>query len=428
MNNSIAKTIFKIGARYRNPGLFAKVLELKESDSYSSDQLMSLQEKKLTRLLKFMVKHSPYYSDLLKDFNYSNALSSLKELPIIQKSDLLANIETLNCYSSIENKIKAETSGSTGQPFQFYKNLDWDTSNRASFIRSYSWYDVKPWELNGYFWGYSLNQDNQRKTKILDTLQNRFRAFSYEENELIQFLNKLKSATYLHGYSSMIYEVAKIALELGMTASDFPQLKMIKGTSEKIYNYYQDPVEKAFGNRIISEYGSAEAGIIAFECPHGHMHINEENVIVEEVDGNAIVTNLNAYSLPIIRYNTGDAIKLDLTTNCKCGRKSKIITEVLGRVGKKIQGKNNTYPSLTFYYIFKNISLEKGSNIQYQAIQKKKGEVDLKVTSALNQNELNWIKEQAQSYFKGDLDIRIMQNQTIHDKMGKLKDFITELD
>ena len=84
----------------------------------------------------------------------------------------------------------------------------------------------------------------------------------------------------MHGYSSVIYEVAQIALELGYTPKDFPQLKLVKGTSEKIYDYYHDPVREAFGHKIVSEYGAAETGIIAFECPHGKMHVNEEGVII----------------------------------------------------------------------------------------------------------------------------------------------------
>lgn len=62
-------------------------------------------------------------------------------------------------------------------------------------------------------------------------------------------------------------------------------------------------MEKAFGAKIISEYGAAESGLIAYECPEcGNMHINMENVIVEESEGEIVVTNLLSRSFPIIRY------------------------------------------------------------------------------------------------------------------------------
>ena len=113
--------------------------------------------------------------------------------------------------------------------------------------------------------------------------------FSYSENEIRKFTSKLKEATFISGYSSMIYEVAKLANKMGLSGSF--NLKMVKGTSEKIYDSYQEEVQKAFGQKMISEYGATEAGIIAFECPEGYMHINMENVILEEVDGEAVVTN-----------------------------------------------------------------------------------------------------------------------------------------
>lgn len=147
-------------------------------------------------------------------------------------------------------------------------------------FRGYKWYGVDPWDRNGYFGGYNIDKKQKLKTAFLDELQNRFRIFSYDEEHIRKFVEKLRGAVYVEGYSSMVYEVAKIVNRLGIN-NDF-HLKMLKGTSEKIYDSYQDEVKKAFGQKIVSEYGSAESGLIAFECPEGgHMHINMENVIVE---------------------------------------------------------------------------------------------------------------------------------------------------
>ena len=88
----------------------------------------------------------------------------------------------------------------------------------------------------------------------------------------------------------MIYEVAKIVNELEL--KDQFNLKLIKGTSEKIYEKYQEEVKKAFGAKIVSEYGAGESGLIAFECPENNkMHINMQNVILEEINGESVVTN-----------------------------------------------------------------------------------------------------------------------------------------
>jgi phenylacetate-CoA ligase len=237
--------------------------------------------------------------------------------------------------------------------------------------RGYAWHDVRPWERNGYLWGYNFSFRRKLKVRILDELQNRFRLFSYDEKEIAEFLLKLEHASYLGGYSSMIYELAKAINRKGN--DNYKNIKKVKGTSEKIFESYQEEVRKAFGKKMISEYGAAETGIIAFECPKGKMHINMETVIVEEEKNEVLVTNLVSRSFPVIRYKLGDYVELDPGTGCDCGRVHPVVKEVLGRTGKVIYGKSGRYPSLTLYYVFKNLAIEKKLILNYVAIQREKG-------------------------------------------------------
>lgn len=291
------------------------------------------------------------------------------------------------------------------------------------------WYGVKPWNRNGYLWGYNFNPFERRKVRVLDSLQNRFRLFSYSEKEMLAFIRKLEKTHYLSGYSSMIYELAKRINMMGLSG-EFPLLKMVKGTSEKIYDSYHTEVEKAFGQRIISEYGSMETGIIAYECPEGHhMHIAMENVIVEELDGNAVITNLCSHSFPIIRYKLGDAIELaDEDYRCSCGREHRVLLSVLGRVGKSVVGNSNSYPSLTFYYVFKNLTLNKGVVVNYQALQKVPGFVQLKIEQPYSDELDASIKEELVKYFRNDVVFDICYGSILHKMDGKLKVFVTEIE
>jgi phenylacetate-CoA ligase len=137
-------------------------------------------------------------------------LSDIKKIPCISKSDLLNNANQIQNIKGYRKLFLSETSGSTGQPLIFYRNSEWDSGTRAAQLRGYSWYDVNPWELNGYFWGYSFDSKKKMVTKLQDVLLNRFRLFSYDKEDVKEFANKLIKATYLEGYSSMIYEVAKV--------------------------------------------------------------------------------------------------------------------------------------------------------------------------------------------------------------------------
>ncbi|WP_333889203.1 hypothetical protein [Sphingobacterium siyangense] len=425
------KLIFKLGALYRNPSLGNSFKELQKTDKASLEEIQKIQERKFAEILDFAFGYSPYYQRKFEELEITRddirSLDDLGKLPILEKDELRAHASKINSTFKFDKVFLSETSGTSGQPLKFIKNEEWDSMNRAAIYRGYSWFGVKPWEKNGYFWGYNLAEKDRRKITLLDRLQNRFRIFSYKEEEIVSFTKKLLTADYLEGYSSMIYEVAKRINKL--PALEKPKnLKLIKGTSEKIYDNYHEETIKAFGAKIVSEYGAAEAGVIAFECPSGSMHINSENVIVEVIDGEIVVTNLISKSFPILRYRLGDRVTLaDPNFRCACGRKHPVILDILGRVGKNIIGKENSYPSLTLYYVFKNLALNKNVTLNYQAVQNEKGRSILKIEQN-NPEYLEDINLELKKYFGQDVEFEMKFGQKLHEMDGKLKDFITTID
>lgn len=422
---SIKEFFFKVGTALRNKSFSTKFELLKSSEFYSVQQLRDIQSKKLSDLLVFAYKNSAFYKTRLDFIEFKESdepFYVLGKLPITSKSDLIEFNDEIHTAKNFkfDKLFFSETSGSSGEALTFYKDEAWDSSNRASIARGMSWHGVDPWERNGYFWGYSFSFFAKIKISIFDWLLNRFRLFSYGDKDIAIFMKKARSATYLHGYSSMIYEVANKLNAAGLTLHN---VKFVKGTSEKIYDHYQEAVIKAFGRKIVSEYGAAETGIIAFECPHGKMHINEETCIVEVIDDRIVVTNLEAYSFPIIRYALGDYVKLS-DQPCTCGRAHQVIDEVLGRVGKNIYGINGTaFPSLTLYYIFKRLALEHSVKLNYKAEQYSKGELVLKIDRRLTDKEKRLVISIADSYFESSISIVVKDNVVVHDRTKKLKDF-----
>lgn len=423
----IHKIIYLFGATARNTGLFSTYRFLKHTENWCISDLRELQLKKLKRLIGDAYSNTVYYRRLLDEAGLKPgdiaSLDDLERIPTLDKKTIRNRRKDLR-NQSIKKLYFAETSGSTGEPLCFYKNLEWDNGTRAAQLRGYSWYNIKPWERNGYLWGYANSAKGKIKTAISDQLMNRFRLFSYQEDEIARFAKKLEHASYLEGYSSMIYEIAR---EINRTEQGPYRMQMVKGTSEKIYDAYQNEVRKAFGTKMISEYGAAETGLIAFECPSGKMHVAMENVIVEEVDGEAVVTNLNSFSMPIIRYRLGDYIELDHTADCTCGMQHMILQDVLGRVGKTIYGANGMYPSLTFYYVFKNYALETGEMLNYQVMQDTKGELLVLLEERHSEAHLTKLREQFFKYFRDDMTIQIKQGVVRQDYNGKYLDFISNL-
>ncbi|APH03561.1 phenylacetate--CoA ligase family protein [Bacillus weihaiensis] len=425
----ISKFVYLLGTQIRNKEIFNKYKFLKSSESWEIDDLKSHQYKKAKELITWAYEHSTFYRELFNEHNVTpedlKSLEDIKLFPTITKQHLVSNNDEILIKNEFNKLFFSETSGSSGQVLTFYRNKEWDAAHRAAMFRGYSWYGVMPWDRNGYFWGYNIDRKKQKKVKFLDFLQNRFRIFSFKEEDVREFAKKLEKADYVEGYSTMIYEVAKLINKKKLN-NNF-NLKMVKGTSEKIYDKYQEEAKRAFGQKIISEYGAAEAGIIAFECPHGHMHITMENMIVEEIDGEAVITNLESKSFPIIRYRIGDYISIDTSTQCSCGMKHPIIKDILGRTGKSIYGHKDSYPSFVLYYMFKNIALEHDINLTYQAIQQVKGQLNINVEEKISDYERNLIEKEANKYFGDDMDYSIQDQMVRVNYKQKVRDFISEV-
>lgn len=108
----------------------------------------------------------------------------------------------------------------------------------------------------------------------------------------------------------------------------------IPGTKQRI--------EQAWGARCYDHVGATEIGGWGFECQaQTGVHINEGEFICEVIDpatgeaaseGELVITNLGRVGSPVIRYRTGDRVKL-LEDRCDCGRTFRRLEGgVIGRI------------------------------------------------------------------------------------------------
>jgi len=425
------KWLFFEGAKRRNPSIFRHYNELKKSEKFSLGELKALNEERLREICKFAFDHSPFYRERFHSLNFNPhqnwSLEGFKRLPYTQKSDLIHQNERIHTPKEFfKKRFYVETSGTSGEILTFFRDESWDSFNRAAIWRGYSWFGANPWDKKLYFWGYNTDPLKKIKLRLMDFTVNRFRLFDYDPKKLKKLESKLAHVEIIEGYSSMIYELANLMEDKNV---EFGLLKLVKGTSEKVFPHYQEIAQKVYGQQIANEYGSTESGIIAFECPHGHMHINMEGVFVEQdpADQGIVVTNLQSFSFPSLRYKLGDQIQLlPESFRCPCGMQSPIIEEVTGRIGKKIVGKLKDYPSLTLYYIFKNIYFNHHRKIDFQAHQYEKGKLEIWVKEPVTEELNRLVINESKKYFS-DIEISIIENYDFRQQSGKLRDFISHL-
>lgn len=418
------KLVFSLLAKIRNPNLF-KIYNYQKLLEKSDDIIIeNIKKSKLRSLLIHANENSKFWNSKFINENinpYSkHPFVELKKIIPINKDDLINNNKFIQNISKGEKHFKASSSGTSGKKLVFLKSEKWDSVNRASIFQGYSWNKCSPFDFKIYFWGLNLNFLTKIKTRFLDSLQNRYRIFSYSIKDYEKISAKKNKIKIIEGYSSSIYEFSKYVIKHKII---FPNLKMVKATSETIQDEYVSSVKKAFGLNLISEYGSAEAGIISFSCQKGNMHVNELNVIVEDYNKEIIVTNLNSHTFPIIKYVQGDYIEYDSKKKCNCGLTSKVISKVYGRVGSMIHGYKSSYGSLLLYNIFKNINTKNKLSLAYHAKQFEKGKIEIYIDGIqLNTWNTDLIFKEFNLYCKNDLKV-IIKEQKITNKTKKTIDF-----
>ena len=119
-------------------------------------------------------------------------------------------------------------------------------------------------------------------------------------------------------------------------------VKAVFSTAEVLYAHQQEIISPFFGGvPVVDSYGSREGGFISHQCEHGTYHILDPNYILEFVkedgspaepdeDGEIVITHLDAWGMPFIRYRTGDVARPG-SGACACGRNWSSMAGIQGR-------------------------------------------------------------------------------------------------
>ena len=115
-------------------------------------------------------------------------------------------------------------------------------------------------------------------------------------------------------------------------------------------------IETGWGARAYDHTGATEVGAWGFMCePQAGIHLNEDEFICEILDpetdtpadeGELVITNLGRIGMPVIRYRTGDYVRLK-SGRCECGRASRVLDGgVIGRLDDALIIRGlNVYPA-----------------------------------------------------------------------------------
>ncbi len=305
------------------------------------NQMIALQLTRLKTLLAHAGTHSPFYRESFRRAGVTprdiRSLSELRFLPTLDKADLRDHAALITIAPRSAALVKRQTSGSTGIPITVWATPEARDAWVAASLRAMDWWKVgvgdrkltliSRHDLTWRGWLKQLTLANVVEYSAMDLTDSAL--------ERLRWWLTRGHVRLLLGYPTSLEYLARTI------ASSAPhrrlELAAVFTTGEVLHPDQRLALRQAFGCPVVDEYGSAEVGHIAAECPHGQMHIAAENVIVEwepaEEGMNTyrelLVTDLTNFGTPLIRYRIGDLGAP--AAPCRCGRGLPVLQLGVGR-------------------------------------------------------------------------------------------------
>ncbi len=166
------------------------------------------------------------------------------------------------------------------------------------------------------------------------------------------WLMKTMGTTVLNAVPSYHLRIAQVGEEMGVDFSKLP-LRVALSTAGRLEPSTRKEIQERLDAELFNSYGTTETGGIGNECEaHDGLHVWHDVCLLEVVDpktgeqvaagevGEIVVTTLQRFTMPLVRYRTGDRGKVLSEEPCACGRTHQRISEDISRLDDmlKIRG------------------------------------------------------------------------------------------
>ncbi len=382
--------------------ILATLKELNKSQFWPLKTQKEYQFEKFLQLLHHSVENVPYYRDLFRQEKLT--LSDIKEPSDILKIPLLTK-ETAREKNSLliaqnvnrMRVIKGVTGGTTGPPLKVLRDVPDRNLTWAAFYRWYQWMGVNHGDAMMQLWGtpkvLRIPLSYKVRSAVKDFYYNRhiINSFNLNENTIPGVLEKIEKykPIFIRGYLSALIQLAEYILSNNIKLSYAP--KAMSSTTETLFPAYKRLIESAFGTNLYDQYGCGECNSIAFDAgDRNGLYIATEHALLEILgenhepagleQGRFIVTNLDNYAMPFIRYENGDSGRFsayDETSEIKLPA----LKEVLGRTADTITLKDGSRVHGVFFTdILNELFAENPATIhRFQVFQANPGKIEFRI-------------------------------------------------
>jgi phenylacetate-CoA ligase len=334
--------------------ILALQYQLDKSQWYSADKLADLQLQQASNLLQHAVNTVPYYQDkpayAVKDITQLN-WETWRSIPLLEKKELQQFNDQFvsTAIPPAHLPLSAGVTSSSTTPVYNIKTRVTGLMWMACSLREHMWHDyvfgtrlavIKYFDdpaarsANGARqdgWGQSTDMLLPRGNTVLFDIRHTIQ-------EQMQWMVQ-QQPDYLVSYPSNLAALAELFIE---NSIKLKSLRSISTLGEILTPRHRELFREAWGMEVHDIYSSEEMGFMAVQCPTAeHYHVQSEHIILEVLDdnglpckpgeiGRVVLTTLNNFAKPLIRYVIGDYAEVG--SACACGRGLPVINRIIGRV------------------------------------------------------------------------------------------------
>jgi phenylacetate-CoA ligase len=407
---------------------------LNASQWLSAPLMRELQDEKLRRLVRHAYRLVPYYRARMQERKLRpediRTQDDLHKLPFLTKDDVRRHLHFDIMQEGVSHAdiLRISTSGSTGEPFVCYADRSQLEFRWAATLRSQEWTGYRFGDPTLRLWHQTIGMS--KKQAFQEHLDAWFanRAFvpvfemTTDSLERIVKLITAKEPVLIDGYAEAFNFLAGYIDSRGGLPF---RPKALMSSAQSLPPSSRQLIEKAFGCAVFDKYGSREFSGIAYETDahNGHAVVAEGYIVEILVDGRparpgevgeVVVTDLNNYCMPFIRYRIGDlAEALDNSVPSVCGRGLPRIGAIQGRVQSIIQGTDGHFvPGTFFAHALKEYDY---AISRFQVVQEEVGAIKFRVVKAARYSDdtLDEIKALIRQYLGEGLRIEVIFEEQI---------------
>ncbi|UCG50099.1 MAG: phenylacetate--CoA ligase family protein [Phycisphaerales bacterium] len=319
---------------------------------FRPEAIIAIQNQKLGRLIRYSFESIKYYRELCEnagiDARQIQSARDLCKIPVLTREQFRARF-----WDFLPRELPAcrlsRTSGSTGVPICILSDANSRMFNSAGVIRYRRSLGV------GFAGRPILTPLKTAQEPSVKKAHWTFLQGIHKTYYVNPYVDSAENTDYAGGLLNGLKRPAVIGITpavrtLAYKVRDgvFPAIKAcaVLTTGESLAPDVRELLVSTFAAPVADIYACNEAGDVAWQCLEGAgYHINADNVIVEVLRndepagegeiGEVVITNLNRYAMPIIRYKNGDLAKLT-SEFCPCGCRLPMIAEIAGRTGEDI--------------------------------------------------------------------------------------------